>query len=63
MPTRYAEVMADDIVYFQLRLPRDLHERTKALAARDDRSLHWEALRIYRAGLAVVEADTPPPPR
>ena len=57
MRTLYPEIMAEkDIVYFQLRLPAELHARLKALAETDDRSLHWEALRVFRLGIEAVEA-------
>ena len=59
MHTLYPVVMAEkDIIYFQLRLPAELHERLKALRANDeDRSLHWEALRVFRRGLDEIEAE------
>lgn len=56
----YPETMSErDLVYFQVRLPTELHGRLKALAERDDRSLHWEALRIFRLGLDAAEQSRP----
>lgn len=51
----YPVVMTErDFVYFQLRLPSDMHAEFKRMSEADERSVHWEVLRALRAGLAQL---------
>lgn len=42
------------MVALTLRLPRDLHEKIRALAELEDSSINREAVRAIRAHVAVV---------
>jgi hypothetical protein len=44
----------DKVVRFVLRLPPDLHDRLKALAARERRSLHSQILYLLQR---AIDAD------
>jgi len=47
-------MQADKVVRFVLRLPPDLHDRLKALAARERRSLHGQILYLLQR---VIDSD------
>jgi hypothetical protein len=47
-------VQPDKVVRFVLRLPPDLHDRLKALAARERRSLHGQILYLLQR---AIDAD------
>ena len=47
-------MQADKVVRFVLRLPPDLHEELKALAARERRSLHGQILYLLQR---AIDAD------
>lgn len=51
-PRRSKSYVDVDIAGFVLRLPPDLHEKLKALAEREDRSIHAQILHILRKALA-----------
>jgi len=45
-------IMMGDVLRFVLRLPPDLHAKLKALAEREDRSLHAQILHILRKAVS-----------
>lgn len=45
----YNGVVAEDIVNFNLRLPRDIHEQLKVVAEEADRSIHGQILACLRS--------------
>jgi hypothetical protein len=51
-----AQTQAERIVRFMLRLPPELHERLRTLAAREHRSLHGQILYLLER---ATEEDRP----
>ena len=47
-------MQADKVIRFVLRLPPDLHEELKALAARERRSLHGQILYLLQRAVEVT---------
>lgn len=57
MSERNTQAEAKDFVPVMFRLPKDLHKRVKAIAAKGRRSLNSEAIVLLEKALDQAEAE------